>query len=156
MGLVGFNRYEVETIQIYYRSQKDMIIIGSFNDPHGPRKECGKPFVVSSLISPAEIGAALCEIYNSCLYFSQADLEKGDPPHVQATGIKSWSKFAKGRKVIHIEWVRNGTILLERWEWLPSRGFGPSANHPKERTILSSENLTLDLGITVLELINEA
>lgn len=155
MGLVGFDRYDIETIQIYYRSQKDMVIIGSFNDPHGPRKECGKPFVINGLLSPVEVGTALCEIYNSCLNFSQADLMKGEPPYVQATGITSWSKFAKGRKVIHIEWAKNGIILLERWEWLPNRGFGPSVNHPQKRTILSNENLAIDLGTAVLGLINE-
>lgn len=149
------NRYNVETIQIYYRNERDMVMIGSFNDPHGPRRECGKPFVVNDILSPAEIGEALYEIYNACLRFSQNNLEKGLPPYVQAAGIKSWSRFAKGRKVIHIEWEKNGKISLERWDWLPSRGFGPTEDHPENRTVIRDENFITKLGLAVLEMIGE-
>lgn len=39
-------RYSIETISIYYKNANDMVIIGCFNDPHGPRRECGQPYVI--------------------------------------------------------------------------------------------------------------
>lgn len=109
-------RYSIETISIYYKNANDMVIIGCFNDPHGPRRECGQPYVIRESVSPEKLGSILSNLYDKCLQFSKDDLSKQLPPFTQATGIKSWTKFAKGRKVINIEWNHNGNVLLERWK----------------------------------------
>lgn len=145
-------RDSIETIHIYYKHEDDLIIIGSFNDPHGPRKECGHPVCFQEKTSAEELGLAIQETYHSCLKFTQKDLLQPVAPYTQATGEKSWSKFAKRRGVIHIEWHKNGTIHLEQWNWLPDGGFGPDAANPTCRTI-SAENQAYELGNAVLSMI---
>lgn len=66
-------RYSIETISIYYKNANDMVIIGCFNDPHGPRRECGQPYVIRESVSPEKLGSILSNLYDKCLQFSKDD-----------------------------------------------------------------------------------
>ena len=148
-------RYSIETINVYYKSANDMVIIGCFNDPHGPRRECGQPYVIRESVSPEKLGSILSNLYDKCLQFSKDDLSKQPPPFTQATGIKSWTKFAKGRKVINIEWNHNGNVLLERWKWYPDGGFGPD-ELSKHIEMVAAGNFTTEMGNAVFSLIAQS
>ena len=148
-------RYSIETINVYYKSANDLVRIGCFNDPHGPRRECGQPYVIRESVSPEKLGSILSNLYDKCLQFSKDDLSKQPPPFTQATGIKSWTKFAKGRKVINIEWNHNGNVLLERWKWYPDGGFGPD-ELSKHIEMVAAGNFTTEMGNAVFSLIAQS
>ena len=89
------------------------------------------------------------------MQFSKDDLSKQPSPFTQATGIKSWTKFAKGRKVINIEWNHNGNVLLERWKWYPDGGFGPD-ELSKHIEMVAAGNFTTEMGNAVFSLIAQS
>jgi hypothetical protein len=143
--------WDLTKISIYFNIER-IIIIGSFNDPHGPRIDCGIPIVLSLDATANEIGAALKKIHDISESFTEKDKKETlIKPYTAGSGIKSWSSFAKKYNMIAVGWWRDNTVEFEVQKKYSDNSFGPSAKPLLRKLHYSGNNE--EIGNVILRMI---
>jgi hypothetical protein len=130
-----------------------MVIMGAYNNPKGPRIVCGEPITLAPGAAPGEIGEAARKMYQNCLGFSDADIDKEHPTYKKVKGIRSWRAYARKYSQIMSSWYRDEKIELVNNYRFSNGAYGGHTDWPKETRELPFDASDEAIGETVLELI---